>query len=61
MNWDNYGGLMNNLNKTWHIDHIIPNSKFAYRSLDDPLFIECWSLKNLRPMEKIANVKKSNK
>jgi len=53
MNWQNYG-------KSWHIDHIIPHCKFPYQSMSDPLFVECWSLKNLQPLEKIANLKKGS-
>lgn len=61
MNWDNYGGLMNDSRCTWHIDHIIPQSHFDYKSLTDSSFLECWSLSNLRPLEKIENLKKGNK
>jgi hypothetical protein len=53
MSWDNYGD--------WHIDHIVPHSSFHYTSLADPEFVKCWSLKNLRPLEKIANMKKGAK
>jgi hypothetical protein len=58
MDWDNYGGMMSDERKTWHIDHIIPQSKFNYKSLSDPLFQDCWALTNLRPLEKMANCKK---
>lgn len=61
MNWENYGGRMNNKKLTWHIDHIIPQSNFQFNSLNDPQFLACWALLNLRPLEKIANVKKGNK
>lgn len=61
MNWDNYGGAMNDKRKTWHIDHIKPHSLFNYSSLEDKEFLECWSLSNLRPLDKIENVRKSNK
>jgi hypothetical protein len=54
MNWDNHG-------KKWHIDHIVAHSKFPYTSMSDPLFQKCWELKNLRPLEKIANLKKGSK
>jgi hypothetical protein len=60
MSWGNYGGKSNNKNKTWHIDHIIPHSKFKYE-LGDDKFIQCWSLSNLRPLEKIANLRKGNR
>lgn len=61
MNWDNYGGNPSNTKQTWWIDHIKPQTQYPYASLDDPLFLECWKLKNLRPLEKIANIKKGNK
>ena len=54
MNWENYGTY-------WHIDHIVPHSSFSYTSMDDEEFKKCWSLDNLRPLEAIENIKKSNK
>ena len=54
MSWENYGTY-------WHIDHIKPISLFNYDSYKDRDFLECWSLENLQPMEKILNIKKSNK
>lgn len=60
MNWENYGGSNDSPNKTWHIDHIIPQSSFKFTSLNDPEFTECWSLSNLRPLEKIANMQKGS-
>lgn len=54
MSWENYGTY-------WHIDHIIPQSKLLYKTLDDDNFKTCWSLENLRPLEAIENIKKSNK
>jgi len=53
MNWDNYGSY-------WVIDHIKPRSLFHYETAEDPEFKKCWALGNLQPMEKIANIKKSN-
>lgn len=53
MNWNNYG-------KYWSIDHIKPISFFHYKSILDSEFKECWSLENLQPLEKIANIKKGN-
>lgn len=61
MNWSNYGGKPNDSRKTWWIDHIKPQSLFPYKSLDDPLFVECWALNNIRPLEKIANISKGNR
>jgi hypothetical protein len=54
MTWENYGSY-------WHIDHIIPASSFSYESVDDPEFHACWAITNLRPLEKIKNIQKSNK
>lgn len=54
MNWENYGSY-------WHIDHIIPHSSFNYSSMQDEQFKKCWALENLRPLEAIENIKKSNK
>ncbi len=61
MSWDNYGGKSNEERRTWHIDHIIPHSSFPYKSMEDPLFAECWTLGNLRPLEKIENIRKGAK
>lgn len=55
MSWDNYGL------KGWHIDHIKPESWFAYDSCKDSEFKECWSLNNLQPMWSWQNIDKSNK
>ena len=54
MSWENYGSY-------WHIDHIYPQSKLLFQNFDDENFIKCWSLNNLRPLEKIENIKKSNR
>jgi len=54
MSWDNYGTY-------WEIDHIIPRSYFEYIGAEDLSFKTCWSLKNLRPLEKSANRIKHNK
>jgi hypothetical protein len=60
MNWDNYGKYEEGKLK-WHIDHIIPHSSFEYTSMNDESFKKCWSLENLRPLEAVENIKKSNK
>jgi len=49
MNWNNYASY-------WQIDHIKPLSKFKAKDI-----MQCWVLKNLQPLEKIANIKKGNK
>lgn len=48
MSWDNYGSY-------WEIDHIKPQNTFNITSPDDPDFQICWSLANLRPLEKSLN------
>lgn len=53
MTWDNYG--------EWHIDHILPRASFSITTADDPEFRQCWSLTNLRPLWKTANISKGAK
>jgi len=53
MSWNNYGSY-------WWLDHIKARSLFNYISPEDKEFKECWGLKNLQPLEKIENIKKSN-
>lgn len=48
MNWNNYGDY-------WEIDHIIPMNQFSFTSYTDKDFQICWSLMNLRPLEKSLN------
>lgn len=52
MNWENWG-------KEWEIDHIYPLSKYLKEGETRPSIIN--SLKNLQPLSKIENRKKSNK
>lgn len=54
MNWNNYGPY-------WVIDHIKPKSLFHFTSAEDPEFKKCWALENLQPLEKRANMAKSDK
>ena len=57
MNWDNRG-----IGKGfWNIDHIIPDYRFNYTSIEDPKFQACWSLENLRPLEAITNLTKGKR
>lgn len=53
MSWDNYG--------EWHLDHIVPVSAFAFSAPDDPEFLACWALTNLRPMWAAENMSKGGK
>ena len=55
MSWSNYGP------SGWHIDHIIPASKFSVREIGDAEFKACWELSNLRPLWASDNLKKKNK
>ena len=48
MSWDNYGSY-------WEIDHIIPRNLFNITDENCQDFKICWSLMNLRPLEKLAN------
>ena len=54
MTWDNWG-------KVWEIDHIKPLSSYKYESIEEDSFKECWSLDNLRPLDKLENIRKYNK
>jgi hypothetical protein len=52
MTWDNYGVY-------WHVDHIIPCSKFDHTI--EAQVSQCWHYTNLRPLEAKANMAKSDK
>lgn len=52
MSWNNYGSY-------WHIDHIIPCSRFDVNVHDEVM--KCWHWSNLAPLEAIANASKGNK
>lgn len=63
MTWDNYGPYKvstwddnDSSTWTWHVDHIIPQSKLPYTSLDSDTFRQCWALENLRPLSAKQNV-----
>ncbi len=60
MMWSNYGQSKNG-ERTWSIDHIKPMSSFDFDSYDDAEFLKCWALENLRSLDHIENIKKSNK
>ena len=44
MTWDNHSMF------GWHIDHIKQKCRFNIVEVGDSEFLECWSLKNLRPL-----------
>ncbi|MDP3987198.1 MAG: hypothetical protein Q8P81_03175 [Nanoarchaeota archaeon] len=60
MNWNNWGKYNPN-KKTWQIDHIIPQSKLPYDSMEHENFKKCWALENLRPLEAMENNMKGNR
>ena len=68
MNWENHGIYDSETwddndqsTWTWQIDHIIPHSKFNYHSMKDKEFLECWDLKNLRPLSSKQNIIDGNR
>ena len=63
MNWDNYGVYdvkkWNDADQstwTWQIDHITPQYKLPYHSMNDENFKKCWGLDNLRPLSAKQNI-----
>lgn len=59
MSWDNWGVYKINGKRVWNIDHVIPQHKFYYESMDDDQFKKCWALKNLRPLCALENIKRN--
>ena len=53
MTWKNYG--------EWHIDHVIPLSKFRFESFEDADFKKAWALNNLQPLWADENMKKGRR
>jgi hypothetical protein len=53
MSWNNYG--------EWHVDHIVPDSWFKYKTPSDEDFKKSWSLDNLQPKWAKDNFKKGNR
>lgn len=52
MNWNNYGSY-------WWVDKIIPVRAYSFSTYGE--FKKCWSLKNLRPLQKNEIMRKSDK
>ena len=52
MTWENYGVY-------WDIDHVIPTSIFDFSNINNIKL--CYNWVNLRPLEKVKNISKSNK
>lgn len=68
MNWENWGvydlKTWDDNDKStwkWQLDHIIPQSKFKYESMEDEEFKQCWSLSNLRPYSAKLNITEQDK
>jgi hypothetical protein len=68
MTWNNWGiydlGKWNDNDQstwTWQIDHIIPQDKLPYISMEDNNFKKCWALDNLRPLSSKQNLLKGSK
>ena len=61
MSWDNYGVYKIGGPSKWHLDHIMPQSKLPYDSMEHSNFIKCWALSNLQPLEAKANISKGCK
>lgn len=63
MTWNNYGRYdvitWDNNDKTtwkWQIDHITPQIKLPFASMEEPNFLICWSLDNLQPLNAKDNI-----
>lgn len=68
MNWENRGKYdaktwndNDNSTWTWQLDHIIPQSKLPYTSMEDDNFKKCWALSNLRPLSAKQNLIEGNR
>jgi ATP-dependent 26S proteasome regulatory subunit len=68
MNWNNRGIYdpltwddNNSSTWKWQLDHIIPQSKLPYASMEDENFKKCWALENLRPISAKENNIKGDK
>lgn len=53
MNWED--------TKSFSLDHIIPQSMFKFKSLQDEQFRLCWGLHNLRPLISYKNYSEGNR
>lgn len=68
MTWSNQGKydpkIWNDNDQTtwvWQIDHIIPQSKLIYTSLDEDNFQKAWALDNLRSLSAKQNIMDRNR
>lgn len=46
---------------TWQLDHIVPQARLPYSSMEDDNFKKCWALDNLRPLSAKQNVIDGNR
>ena len=63
MTWENHGKYIlktwndnDQTTWTWQLDHIIPQSKLPYSSMEEENFQKCWALENLRPYSAKRNI-----
>jgi len=63
MSWSNYGSFNSKLwddndssTWTWNIDHIVPQYKLSFQSMEEDNFKKCWALENLRPLSAKQNL-----
>ena len=68
MNWNNQGRYIKNTWKNddqstwvWNLDHIIPQTKLPFKSMEEDNFKKCWSLENLRPYSAKQNMIDGNR
>lgn len=68
MTWENWGIYDkttwndNDLSTwTWQIDHIVPQSKLLYSSMEDDNFKICWAFNNLRLLSEKQNLLEGNR
>ena len=63
--WDHGGKIEDKTTWVWNLDHIKPISHFNVEDPDnaenDPEFLECWDLSNLRPLSAKQNVEEGNR
>lgn len=52
--------IQNYLEKDLHINHIIPQSLYSFKSYEDEEFKKCWDLRNLRLITARKNLSKNN-
>jgi hypothetical protein len=68
MTWDNHGVYNTKTwfdndksTWTWQLDHITPQSKLPFTSMEEENFQKCWALDNLRPYSAKQNILDGNR